>query len=164
MPRMAVLAPFLVGSVLLPALALFACSGNPEDQLEKARQQLAAGAYADAAATANAGLAAGAEGSIAWRLELIALEGEARTARTAAAQARLERLAGSHAAQVTGSLYVQTAGQVKEAGDAEGAIGVLDAGAQRFPEDADIAQAIDRLKATGTSDEIERLRSLGYVE
>ncbi len=164
MPRMAVLAPILVRSLLLPALALFACSGSPEDQLEKARQQLAAGAYADAAATADAGLAAGAEGSIAWRLELVALEGEARTAKTAAAKARLERLAGSHAAQVTGPLYVQTAGQVREAGDAEGAIGLLDAGAQRFPEDQDIAQAIERLKATGTSEEVERLRSLGYVE
>ncbi len=159
MSRLAILAP-----VLFIALGLLACSGGPEDQLEAARQHLAAGSYAEAAAAANAGLAAGAEGPLAWRLELIALEGEARTAQTAAVQARLERLAGSHAAQVAGSLYVQTAGQVKEAGDAEGAIGVLDAGAQRFPEDPDIAQAIERLKATGTSDEIERLRSLGYVE
>ncbi len=159
MSRLAVLTP-----ILLIVLVLSACSGSPEDQLEKARQHLAAGAYSDAAAAAEAGLAAGAEGSIAWRLELAALEGEARTAQTAAVQARLERLAASHAAQVTGSLYVQTAGQVKEAGDADGAIGVLDAGAQRFPEDEAIAQAIDRLKATGSSDEIERLRSLGYVE
>ncbi len=154
-PRLAALAPLLL---------LVACSGGPEDQLEKARQSLAAGAYADAAATAQAGLDAGAEGSTAWRLELAALEGEARTARTADALSRLVRLAESWSGQVTGSLYVQTAGQVKEAGDAEGAIGVLDAGAQRFPDDPDITQAIARLKATGTSDEIERLRSLGYVE
>jgi len=157
--RLAVLAP-----VLMIVLVLFACSVSPEDQLEQARRHLAAGAYSDAAAAAEAGLAAGAEGSIAWRLELAALEGEARTAETAAVLVRLERLAASHAAQVTGSLYVQTAGQVKEAGDADGAIGVLDAGAQRFPEDASIAQAIDRLKASGSSDEIERLRSLGYME
>lgn len=159
MPRMPVLT-----SILLPVVALIACSGSPEAQLEEARQQLAAGAYAEAAATANAGLAAGAEGPVAWRLELTALEGEARTAESAAVVSRLERLAGSHAAQVTGPLYVQTAGQVKEAGDAEGAIGVLDAGAKRFPDDADIAQAIERLKATGSSEELERLRSLGYVE
>ncbi|HSJ98447.1 MAG TPA: hypothetical protein VLC53_15325, partial [Myxococcota bacterium] len=103
-------------------------------------------------------------GPVAWRLELAALEGEARSGKTADVLARLDRLAGAWSAQVGGSLYVQTAGQVKEAGDAEGAIGVLDAGAQRFPEDRDIAQAIERLKATGSSDEIERLRSLGYVE
>jgi hypothetical protein len=157
--RLSVLAP-----ILLPVVLLVACSGSPEDQLEQARQSLAAGAYADAAATAQAGLDAGAEGSTAWRLELAALEGEARTARTADVLSRLERLAASSPGQVTGSLYVQTAGQVKEAGDAEGAIGVLDAGAQRFPDDPDIAQAIARLGATGTSDEIERLRSLGYVE
>ena len=159
MPRMAVLAP-----ILLPVFGLIACSGSPEAQLEEARRHLAAGAYAEAATTANAGLAAGAEGTVAWRLELTALEGEARTVQTAAVLARLERLSGSHAGQVTGPLYVQTAGQVKEAGDAEGAIGVLDAGAKRFPDDADITQAIDRLKATGSSEEIERLRSLGYVE
>ena len=159
MSRIAILAP-----VLVPALFLAACSGNPEAQLDKARQHLAAGAYAEAAAAANDGLAAGAEGAIAWRLELAALEGEARSGQTDAVVARLARLADAWSDQVTGSLYVQTAGQVKDAGDAEGAIGVLDAGAQRFPEDPDITQAIDRLKASGTSEEIERLRSLGYVE
>jgi hypothetical protein len=41
---------------------------------------------------------------------------------------------------------------------------VLDAGARRFPQDADIARAIERSKATGTDAELERLRSLGYVE
>lgn len=151
--------------LLAPLLVLLACGGGAEGELEKARQHLAAGAYAEAAAAANRGLAAGPEGPVAWRLELAALEGEARSARTPDVLARLERLAGSPwAAQVTGSLYVQTAGQLKEAGDAQGAIGVLDAGAKRFPEDADIAQAIRRLQATGTSEEIERLRSLGYVE
>jgi hypothetical protein len=151
-------------AVLAPILAAIACGASPEDQLETARRHLAASAYADAAAAAREGLAGGAEGPIAWRLELAALEGEARSAQTADALARLDRLAESRPSQVAGSLYVQTAGQVKEAGDAEGAIGVLDAGARRFPDDPDITQAIARLKATGSSDEVERLRSLGYVE
>lgn len=152
-------------AVLAPLLAAVACgAAGPEEQLEKARQHLAASAYADAAVAATEGLAAGADGPVAWRLELAALEGEARSAQTAAVLARLDRLAASWPAQVGGSLYVQTAGQVKEAGDAEGAIGVLDAGAQRFPEDPEITQAIARLQATGSSGEIERLRSLGYVE
>lgn len=143
---------------------LFACGGSPEDQLEKARGHLAGGDYAQAAAVAQQGLAAGAEGSTAWRLELLALEGEARGGRAADALARLERLAIRWSEQVSGALYVQTAGQVKEAGDASGAISVLDAGARRFPEDEDIGRAITQLQATGSDDEIERLRSLGYVE
>jgi hypothetical protein len=145
-------------------LTLAACGASPEEQLEKARGHLAQGAYAEAAAAATEGLAAGAEGSTAWRLELAALEGEARGGRTADVLLRLGRLAEAWSAQVTGSLYVQTAGQVKEAGDAAGAISVLDAGAKRFPEDPDIAQAIAQSKATATAEEIERLRSLGYVE
>jgi tetratricopeptide (TPR) repeat protein len=160
MSRTAVLASILIASLL----GLAACGGSAEDHLQKARQHLAAGAYAEAAVAANQGLAAGAEGPVAWRLELSALEGEARSARTADVLARLERLAGAWSGQVSGSLYVQTAGQLKEAGDAEGAIGVLDAGAQRYPDDPDLAQAIERLKTTGSSDEIERLRTLGYVE
>jgi hypothetical protein len=146
-------------------LVVLACGRGAEAELERARQHLAAGAYAEAAAAADRGLAAGPEGPVAWRLELAALEGEARSARTPDVLARLERLAGSPwAAQVTASLYVQTAGQLKEAGDAAGAVGVLDAGAKRFPGDAALAAAIERLQATGTSEEIERLRSLGYVE
>jgi hypothetical protein len=150
--------------VLALVLVLAACGAGPEAQLEKAREHLAQGAYAEAASAASQGLAAGAEGAVAWRLELAALEGEARGGKTAEALARLERLAAAWTAQVGGSLYVQTAGQVKEAGDAAGAISVLDAGAKRFPDDADIARAIAQSKATGTAEEIERLRSLGYVE
>jgi hypothetical protein len=144
-------------------LNVASCGAGPE-QLEKARGHLAQGAYAEAAAAATQGLAAGAEGSVAWRLELAALEGEARGAMTADVLARLDPLADASPTQVTGSHYVQTAGQVKAAGDAAGAICVLDAGAKRFPENPDIAQAIDQPKATGTPEEIERLRSLGYVQ
>ena len=151
-------------AVLAVICTLVACGASPEGQLEKARGHLAAGEYAEATAAADQGLAAGAEGATAWRLELAALEGDARLAQTAGVLARLERLAGMWSGQVTGALYVQTAGQVKEGGDSEGAISVLDAGAKRFPEDADISRAIEQLEASGTDEEIERLRSLGYVE
>jgi hypothetical protein len=143
---------------------LLSCGAGPEAQLEKARGHLGQGAYAEAAAAASAGLAAGAEGAVAWRLELTALEAEARTARTSEAMARLERLAVEWSEQVTPSLYVQTASQVRMGGDATGAIDVLDAGAQRFPEADDIVRAISQLEARGTDAELERLRSLGYVE
>jgi hypothetical protein len=153
---------------LAPTLAavslLLACGPGPEGDLEAARERLAAGDYAGAADAASRGLAAGAEGATAWRLELAALEGEARSGRTAEVLARLERLAAAWPQQLTGALYVQTAGQLKEGGDAAGAIGVLDAGARRYPGDADITRAIEQAKASGSDAEIERLRSLGYVE
>jgi hypothetical protein len=152
-------------TALLALLLLFACSGGPEAGLKDARARLAAGDFAAAAAAANAGLAAGAEGAVAWRLELAALEAEARGAKGADARARLERLAdGPFAEEAAGSLYVQTAGQLREAGDAAGAVDVLDAGAKRFPQDGDIARAIAQAKASGSDAELERLRSLGYVE
>jgi hypothetical protein len=152
----------------LIVVALFSllagCGASPEQQLEKAREQLASGAFAEAGAAAAEGLAAGAEGATAWRLELVALEAEARAKNTEAALARLERLAGAWAKQVGGSLYVQTAGQLRDAGDAAGAISVLDAGAKRFPEDGDVAKAITQAKAAGTAAELEQLRTLGYIE
>ena len=152
--------------VALPVLllALVGCGVNPEGQLEKARELLSEGSYAEASAAANAGLAAGATGPVAWRLELAALEGEARDGKTADVLSRLETLGGAWKDQLNGALYVQTAGQVKEAGDATGAISVLDAGAKRFPADADIAQAISQTREKGGTAEQERLRSLGYVE
>jgi hypothetical protein len=151
--------------IALPALfLLLSCSGGPEAKLEDARAKLAAGDYAAAAAAAGEGLAA-ADGAVAWRLELTALEAEARGGKGSEARARLERLAGGpFAAQAGGSLYVQTAGQLREAGDAPGAVDVLDSGAKRFPDDADIARAIAQAKASGSDAELERLRSLGYVE
>lgn len=152
----------LIFVALLSVLA--ACGASPEEQLEQARGQLASGSYGEAEASAAAGLAAGAEGATAWRLELVALEAEARAKKTEAALARLERLAGAWAKQVGGSLFVQTAGQIRDAGDPAGAIQVLDAGAKRFPEDADVQKAIAQAKAGGTAAELEQLRSLGYIE
>lgn len=152
-------------TTFLAFLLLLSCSGGPEAKLEDARAKLGGGDFAAAAAAANEGLAAGAEGALAWRLELAALEAEARGGLGDEALARLDRLAGGpFAAQAAGSLYVQTAGQLREGGDASGAVDVLDSGAQRFPEDADIARAIEQAKATGSDAELERLRSLGYIQ
>jgi predicted Zn-dependent protease len=94
----------------------------------------------------------------------VALEAEARAKKTEAALARLERLAGAWAKQVGGSLFVQTAGQLREAGDPAGAIQLLDAGAKRFPEDADVQKAIAQARSAGTAAELEQLRTLGYIE
>lgn len=152
--------------LLAPVLVLLVlgCGASPQEQLELARSRLASGAYAEAAKAARKGLGAGAEGVTAWRLELAALEGEARADQAAVALARLERLANEKPEQVKGALYVQTAGQLREAGNLAGAIDVLDAGGKRFPEDGDIRSAIEQAKASGTDAERARLCSLGYLE
>jgi hypothetical protein len=144
-------------------LALLACGASPENRLEAARAALAKGAYAQAAAAAREGLAAGASGATAWRLELAALEGEARGKQPKEALARLERLASEKPDQVKGALYVQTAGQLREAADSAGAIELLDAGGKRFPGDADVAGAIEKAKTTTDDAERARLCSLGYL-
>jgi hypothetical protein len=145
------------------ALAL-ACGPSADQQLEKARGALAAGKHGDAVAAAKAGLDAGAQGATAWRLELVALEGEARGRQTDAALARLDRRAQAHPDQVKGPLYAQTASQVNDAGDGAGSVRVLNAGAQRFPQDADIAKAIEQAKASGGADQLKELKTLGYVQ
>jgi len=155
----------LRASLLILLCLSCACGPSPEASLEKAQKALAGGDYAAAAQSAAQGLAAGAQGATAWRLELAGLEAEARSKQASQVLARLTRLAaGPFAAQLGASLYVQTAGQLKQAGDAGGAIGVLDAGAKRLPQDAEIAKAIEQSKASGSPEELERLRSLGYVE
>ena len=95
--------PLLFASLAL----LLACGASPEDRLEAARAALAKGSYADAAAAAREGLAAGASGATAWRLELAALEGEARAKDGAAARTRIERLAGEKPDQVKGPLLIE---------------------------------------------------------
>lgn len=153
-------------AALVLAVGLAACGGtSPEQFLETAQTEIAAGNF-DAAAKASAdGLAAGAAAATAWRLELIGLEASARAGKVDAALATLERLAGAHPDRVKGALYVSTAGQVKDSGDGAGAITILDAGAKRFPKDADVAKAIEQAKsASEGSEEMEMLRSLGYLD
>jgi hypothetical protein len=144
-------------------LVLLACGASPVDRLEAARAALAKGHYADAATAAREGLAAGAASATGWRLELAALEGEARGRQPREALARLERLATEKPDQVKSSLYLQTAGQLREAGDAAGAVDLLDAGKKRFPGDADVDGAIEQAKASTDDAERARLCSLGYL-
>jgi hypothetical protein len=150
--------------VFVPLLA--ACAESPRDSLADARQALAESRYEDAIASAEAGLAAGGDEVTTWGLELVRLEALARDGRGDAAVAQIEKLAGQRPEQMPPSQYSASADQLRSAEQGGAAIQVLDLGLKRFPEDATLLALIEEAKqapAAG-SDELEMLRSLGYVE
>lgn len=152
--------------LLLCVLALAACAESARDSLGEAQTALAESRYADAVAAADAGLAAGADEVTAWGLELVRLEALAREGRGDATVAQIQKLAQVRPEQIPADQYAATADQLRSAEQGAAAIQVLDLGLQRFPEDAALLGQIEEAKkapAAG-SEELEMLRSLGYVE
>ena len=150
----------------LALLVVLACSESARDQLAGAQDALAESRYADAIAAADAGLAAGPDEITAWGLELVRLEALAREGEGDETVDLLDRLAAERPAQVTASQYQATADQLRSAEQGAAAIQVLDLGLQRFPDDETLLALIEDAKkapAAG-SDELEMLRSLGYIE
>jgi len=153
-------------SMLVIALALGACTETPRESLDAARGALAESLYADAIAAADAGLAGDADAVTAWGLELVRLEALARDGRGDDALAQLEELAALRPEQMPATQYSTTADQLRAAGQGAAAIQVLDAGLGRFPDDPTLLDLIEEAKAAPApgSEELEMLRSLGYVD
>ena len=151
--------PFLVA-----AAGLVACETSAADRLAEAQARLSAGAYAEAAVIAGGALeSAGADAALRWRLEIVRLEGLARAGDGAAAKAALQALSGGPN-PLKPTHFVTTSEQLKAAGAASVAIEVLDLGAKKFPGDPLLDRAIAQAKTAGTDEELEALRSLGYLE
>ena len=153
---------FLFSSLLL----LLACAESAQEQLSSARQALAESNYDIAIEAAEQGLAAGGDEVTAWGLQLVRLEALARAGAGEDALALLAQLARERPEQVTPGQYSATAGQLRAAGEGGAAIQALDQGLKRFPEDASLQGLIEEAKQAPAegSDELEMLRSLGYVE
>jgi hypothetical protein len=152
--------------VLLSALWLAACGQTPRESLAAARQALTESRYDDAVSAADAGLAGKADAVTTWGLELVKLEALARSGHGDETIAQLEKLAAARPEQVPAAQYSATADQLKTAGQGPASIRVLDLGLKRFPGDASLVALIEEAKqapAAG-SDELEMLRSLGYVD
>ena len=147
-------------------LAVAACGAeSARDSLSSAQQALAASRYADALAGAEAGLGRSPDDVTAWNLELVKLEALARDGRGDATVAQLEALAAAKPERMPATQYAATADQLRSAGQGADAIRALDLGLQRFPDDAALLGQIEAAKAAPAgSEELERLRSLGYVE
>jgi len=153
-------------ALLVVAMALvWAGCGKPAgEHLADARSELAATAYDDAIAAAEAGLAAAGDAQTTWGLELVLLESHSRAGHGPEAKALIERLGSEHPDRVPASQYTATAQQLKIAGAGPSAIEVLDLGAKRYPDDALIAKMIGDSTGSGDPAELQMLRSLGYVE
>jgi hypothetical protein len=152
---------------LAAALVLGACGGETaRDALEASRQALADARYADAIASADAGLSRSPDERTGWGLELVKLEALARDGRGDATLAQLEKLAAARPESVSPDQYTATADQLRAAGRGADAIRVLDQGLRRFPGNPTLTDLIEAAKAGPEpgSDELEMLRSLGYVE
>ncbi len=149
---------------LASLLSLTACSGaSPDAQIQTAQDAIASGDYDKAVAAADEGLGMSPDAKARWRLEFAKLEALARKGDGKATLGAIEALAAAEGTTVKSSHYVSTADQLKGGGDAAGAIAVLDAGLKRWPDDADLTKAIEQSKASGGEDELEALKSLGYL-
>ena len=160
----------LLGSLAVIA-SLCGCEMSRQEHLIEARAALAEAAYGEAAAAAEAGLRAAADGSpgalddaISWGLELAKLEAHARAGHGEEAKEQLTELARVHPNRVMASEYFATAQQLREAGAGTAAIEVLDMGAVLFPFEPVIGRMIEEASVAGDPAELELLRSLGYVE
>jgi hypothetical protein len=154
-----------IGSSLAFLALAIGCGSSPAERLQEARQALAETRYSEVVSAADAGLAAAPEGAVAWGLELAKLEALARSGDGDGAMALLDRLATEFPDRVPPTQFCATADQLRSAGNGPAAIQVLDLGAKKHPGDAVIAKLIgDSKSANVDPEELQMLRSLGYVE
>jgi predicted Zn-dependent protease len=146
-------------------LALCGCEKGGREHLDDARQELNAGEFAQAIASANQGLATAPNDVTTWGLELVILEAQARAGNGAEARGQLVKLAEAHPERVSATDYSSTAQLLQAADQKPEAIELLDLGAKRFPDDPVITRMIEESVAGGSDpEELEMLRSLGYIE
>jgi len=161
-PRRAILLTPVIG-----LLFLIGCGPDSEQLRLEAQQALRVGAFSQAGAVRTRALEPVPESGkrLTWSLERIRLEALARESQAADALEALERLAAEYPEQAGASLYLAIASYLQDAGDASGAIDILVAGDERFPEESEKFESqIRELQAGGLDPaEIERLRSLGYL-
>ena len=147
--------------ILLLALA---CGKSASDHLEAARNELDKGQFDPAIADAGYGLQADPDDKTEWGLQLVLLEGYARSGKAAETKQKIEELAAEHPDRIKPSDYSGSAQQLKDAGKGGESIEILDAGHKRFPDDPTISAAIREAAQQGDPAALERLKSLGYIQ
>ena len=154
----------LLGVLVLVA-ALCACEKASQQHLSEARQALGAASFAEAVASAEAGLSLDSDAVTTWGLEVVILEAHARAGNGEETKSQLVELATSYPERISAIDYSGTAQLLQSADQKPAAIEVLDLGVKRFPEDAVLKRMIEESVASGSDpEELEMLRSLGYIE
>jgi hypothetical protein len=152
---------------LLGLMLLIGCGPDVEQLKDEAQQALSVGDFSRAREISTRALEQlpESEKRLTWSLERIRLEALARDEQAGEVRVTLERLAAEYPAQANATLYLAMASYVRDAGDTGGAVDILIAGDERFPEESEKFKAmIQELQAGGLDPaEIERLRSLGYL-
>ena len=149
------------------ALLLAACAESARDSLDQARKELAQTRYSEAIAAADAGLARNPDAVTSWGLEIVKAEALARSGKGPEAVAQLQKLAAGWPDNMGADQYLASADQLRAAGQGPVAIEVLDLGLKRFPDDPKLRGQIEQAKQQASEvggDELERLRSLGYLD
>lgn len=147
------------------ALALAACTESARDALDQARKELAETRYSEAIGAADAGLARSPDAITSWGLEVVKAEALARSGKGPETVAQLEKLAAGWPDNLGADQYAASADQLRAAGQGPAAVEVLDLGLKRFPKDPQLLGQIEQAKQASEpgSEELERLRSLGYI-
>jgi tetratricopeptide (TPR) repeat protein len=148
-------------------LLLIGCGPDLEQMKDDAQHAVSVGDFTQAREITSQALerVSPSEKRLVWALERIRLEALARDNEGEEARETLERLADEYPTQANASLYLAIATYLRDAGGTSGAIDVLIAGDERFPEESEKFKAlIDEMEAVGLDPaEIERLKSLGYL-
>ena len=154
-------APIAIG------LALAACGESARDALEQARKALAETHYSEAISAADAGLARDPEAVTSWGLELVKLEALARSGKGDETLAQLAKLTTAWPDNMLADQFAATADQLRAAGQGAAAVDAIDLGLKSFPDDPALRAQIEQAKAKAASGpdnaELERLRTLGYI-
>jgi hypothetical protein len=150
------------------ALALAACAESANDALDQARKELAATRYSEAISAADAGLARNPDRVTTWGLEVVKLESLARSGQGEPTLAQLRKLTGEWPDNMLAEQFAVTADQLRAADQGAAAADALDLGLERFPDDPALRAQIEQAKAKAASGpdsaELERLRTLGYID
>jgi len=165
---------------LAPALAAVllvlttSCGDTPQQKVDAAQASLNAGDFAAARTTAEEALsteAVKADAQLTWRLEKLRLDALAASRQAPEILATLKRLQPTFGTKLDVPLYTTLAGKLSQAREHLGAIDVVQAGIEKFPEQkANFDGIINILKLAaeeagkaGDNAALEKLSQLGYL-
>jgi hypothetical protein len=163
----------LLLSLLTACLALGACGqATLDEDIAALQSSYDGGDFAAVVANAPAVLKRcedeGVPDTKAWRVEKLQLQAVARQGKGGEALEHLEELSDSRPDKVDGKLYAQVCQLVTDAGDLDGAIDVLHAGVEKYPDlkpvfDPQIKALAAKAAAEGDSAATDKLKALGYL-